>query len=212
MAYVNMAAIQKKVASYAKSKEGKKRIDERIEEIRHSGDGRTASGDYVTTINDMRAATRLMKAEVIHSAQIAGLPDSVMDHIDVDPMGMSEPVDLGRNRYYTSITFADGARYKLFRPSLEIVKNGSPTGKKTGEGVDNIVALFNNGYDADKQVFGLWAGHEDLGIVGSRMSRKGLLFMQDAVRNFNRKYGGAYNVTATLDDIYESGYSIGGEE
>lgn len=212
MVHINMASIQKKVDSYAKSKEGKKRIDDRIEEIRHGSDGRTASGDYVTTVVDMRNATRFMKAEVIHSAQTAGLPDSVMDHIDVDPMGMSDPIKVHGRAYYTSLTFADGARYKLFRPSLEIVKNGAPTGKRTGDGVDNIVALFNNGYDASKQVFGLWAGHEDLGIVGSRVSRRGLQFLQDAVRNFNRKYGHRYGVTATLDDIYESGYSIGGEE
>jgi len=211
MAQINMESIKKKVNDYAKSADGKKRIEDKVEEIRLSSDGRTASGDYITTIMDMRSATRLMKSELIHSAQTAGLPDSVMDHVDVDPMGMSEPVKVRNGHYYTSLTFADGERYKLYRPSLEIVKNGSPTGKRTGDGIDNIVALFNNGYNADKQVLGLWAGHEDLGIVGSRVSRKGLLFMQDAVRNFNRKFGHIYRVTATLDDEYESGYSIGEE-
>lgn len=212
MPYINIASIEKQVSDYAKSKEGRKKINDRIEELRHSGDGRTASGDRVTTIRDMQSVTRLMKEEVIHSAQAASLPDSVMDHIDVDPMGMSDPVKVHGNRYYTSLTFADGARYKLFRPSLEIVRGGDPMGRRTGDGIDNIVALFNNGYDAGKRVFGLWAGHEDLGVIGSRVSRKGLQFMQEAVRNFNRKYGAAYNVTATLDDVYESGFSIGGDE
>lgn len=212
MAQINMASIKNKVEQYAKSAEGKKRIEDKVEEVRLGSDGRTASGYYITTLEDMRNATRLMKAELIHSAQAAGLPDSVMDRIDVDPMGMSDPIKVHNGHYYTNLTLSDGARYKLYRPSLAIVKNGSPTGDRTGDGIDNIVALFNNGYYAEKQVFGLWSGHEDLGIIGSRMGRRGLQFMQNAVITFNRKYGPRYSVTATLDDEYESGYSIGGEE
>lgn len=206
-----MASIQKKVDSYAKSKEGKKRIDDRIEELLHSGDGRTASGGHVTTISDMSTAARIMEEEFRTEAQTANLPDSVMYHINAGHVNKSDPKKAG-NRYYTvDLTMEEGHRYRLFRPSLEIA-SGADKGQRTGDGIDNIVALFNNGYAADGRVFGYWKFHEDLGVIGSRTSRKGLQFMQDAVRNFNRKYGAVYNVTATLDDVYESGFSIGGDE
>lgn len=206
-----MASIQKKVSQYAKSPEGKKRMAERIDELRNSPDGKTDGGGHVTTILEMKEAGRLMAEELRTEAQVAGVPDSVMYHMNAGHVFISEPRKVGDKYYIVDITMEDGHRYRLFRPSLEIA-SGADKGQRTGDGIDNIVALFNNGYEASGRVFGYWKFHEDLGVIGSRTSRKGLNFMQDAVRNFNRKYGDRYNVTATLDPIYESGYSIGGEE
>lgn len=77
----------------------------------------------------------------------------------------------------------------LFRPSLYPAGYG---------GVNNIVALFNNGYTASHHVYGSWHGNR----VRSRLSRPGLHFMQAAVADFNGGHGAANNIVARLSDEY----------
>ena len=78
----------------------------------------------------------------------------------------------------------------------------------TGEGIENIVALFNNGARANDYVYGYWNGHkpsgeglsrsltgeEDYAWVRSVKEREPLYFMQEAADEFNAmfkdKYGG----------------------
>lgn len=69
------------------------------------------------------------------------------------------------------------------------------------EGIDNIIALFNNGYDARSYVYGHWA------TAGKRVrsvtSRPALQFMQEAISNFNNTYGSQYSCRARLGDQYK---------
>ena len=58
-----------------------------------------------------------------------------------------------------------------FRPSLAPDRYG---------GVNDMAALFNNGYSASKKVFGMWHGH----FTGSRQSFAGAHFVQDGVKTF----------------------------
>lgn len=78
----------------------------------------------------------------------------------------------------------------MYRPSLNPAKYG---------GVDNIVALFNNGYKASDYVYGNWHGNR----VRSTISRPGLNFMQEAVSDFNGGYGAANDIVAKLSGEYE---------
>lgn len=66
-------------------------------------------------------------------------------------------------------------------------------------GVTNIVALLNNGYHASKYVYGNWHGEN----IRSLKDRKGLHFMQDAIKEFNAKYGAKYGCKAELAEIYK---------
>lgn len=101
----------------------------------------------------------------------------------------------------------------LRRESLDDGINGY-----TGEGIDNIVALFNNGYHASDYVYGWWDGHQatastlfrsgsdikaNYAWVRSQKDREGLHFIQQAVDDFNGNYGAEYHVTATAGDVYQ---------
>lgn len=88
--------------------------------------------------------------------------------------------------YTVSISIGGGTS----RPSLYPVKYG---------GVDNIVALMNNGYSTSHDVWGEWHGN----FIYGRRSRPALGFMQQAVAAFNAQYGSKYNVTATLSGEYQ---------
>ncbi len=71
---------------------------------------------------------------------------------------------------------------------------------KYPEGVDNIIALFDNGYKARKPVYGFWntAGK----TVSSVTERPALHFMQEAIDEFNAKYGSLYGCKAVLGKQY----------
>lgn len=59
------------------------------------------------------------------------------------------------------------------------------------DGVDNIVALLNNGYDTGgKHVYGMWHGKP----YRSLTYRNGAHFIQEAVDEFNRLYASEYGV------------------
>lgn len=68
-------------------------------------------------------------------------------------------------------------------------------------GVDNIVMLFTKGWDAGgKQVWGEWHGYPH---TKSKTHSDPNPFMQQAVDEFNRKYGDSDNVYAILNYQYE---------
>ena len=69
------------------------------------------------------------------------------------------------------------------------------------EVIDNIISLFNNGYQAKNTVYGYWA------TAGKRVtsisSRPSLAFMQDAINNFNMIYANQYSCHAELGKQYK---------
>lgn len=182
MAGINIDSIMKKVSAYTKSSEGKGKMDERIVEIRKGKNGKTEGDGYVVTFEDMHRAAREMEDEARTVAQSHRLPDSVLDHFD--SLEHTEPYyQKETGRYRVDISFGDN----LYRPSLMIV-NGRRKGSRTGDGIDNIVSLFDTGYEAGSRVWGEWSGHEELGVIGSRTSRDGIGFMDEAIDDFNRKH------------------------
>mgnify|MGYP006873053883 CR=1 FL=1 len=110
------------------------------------------------------------------------LPESVMRHFD--SLRMTDLVyDASSGRYTTTIYFDDERSGATFRPSL----------KNNGEGIDDIVALFDTGYIASRHVYGYWESHDVWAY--SKISRVGLHFIEYAVTEFNSIYG-RYNVIA----------------
>lgn len=91
-----------------------------------------------------------------------------------------------------SARFADSIKFKVgvsigqqSRPSLDPGKYGS---------VNDMAALFNNGYSAGGTVRGVWHGM----VITSLPFRPPTYFAQHAVDAFNSQYGAAYNATAEL--------------
>ena len=118
------------------------------------------------------------------------IPRSVMRHID--NMEVTRPVKISDDEYSVGVYFDDD----LSRKSL-LKRDGS----RTGEGIDNIVALLNVGYHASDSVYGIWEGHGPVPI-DSLEFRSSTWFMQAAVEDFNGNYGSEYNVLAKLSDEY----------
>ena len=99
-----------------------------------------------------------------------------------------EPVKVGRSSYQISVSFDDN----LHRESL--YPKGYP------EGVDNIAALLNSGYDAGKRVYGVWHGNK----IHSLTHRDGTHFIESAIRTFMADYASKYGVVGIeVDDVYK---------
>ena len=79
--------------------------------------------------------------------------------------------------------------------------------KRTGDGVENIVALFSKGYEAKKYAYGYWNGAKVRTHTNKNTGKPGLEsndFLNEAINKFNLKYS-AYGATAALSSEYLNG-------
>lgn len=186
---INMGSIMAKVNAFAKSSAGKRRIAAAT-----GGAGGGGSVNLEERRAEMIAAGQEMVALLRQHASGAGLPASVMDHIE-SFIALAPIID-DDGSGSLAITMTSNPS----RPSLYPEKY---------DGAYNIVAIFNNGYEASNVVYGRPEVEVEgqLSIDGffyakSKQHRDGLGFMQDAVADFNAKFGGKYNVKAVLSGMY----------
>lgn len=201
MANINLSSIMQKVEAYGRSANGKLRMKERIEKYAAEGINKTAAGNKVITETDMWTAAAKLISVLKNTAQSHDLPASVMQHFDSLHCSEIKKMPDGSSVIY--IYFGGD----LHRDSLY---------SEGYDGIDNIVALLNNGYHAKNYVYGWWEGHSPTGDnsyrsggfdsgdawIRSRKDRGGLGFIQQAVQDFNGNYGADYNVTAIAGDDY----------
>lgn len=207
---IDLAAIEKKQKQFEKSREGKKKIKEFLDDCVENGVGKTEGGSAIVTKEMMEEAARLMIQILKNTAASKSLPDSVMVHFN--SLDYSQPVKIPgskEDRYMIEIFFTDD----LSRFSLRIA-SGPNKGKYTGEGIDNIISLFDTGYPkkdnpSDNYAIGIWDGHEDAGVIRGRKERDGLHFMLDAVDAFNMSYSNVYGVEAYIADPDSTHYDRG---
>jgi hypothetical protein len=202
-----------KVKAWAETKEGKERMDVAISSAQ-SGNGKLASGKTVLTEAKVREISDGLVAiiEKHLPASITEGSRSVLDGLYV-----SSPT-LENGKYTVTIKFSNLYRSSLF--------NDSPNAKHY-DGIDNIVALLNNGVDdshiPQTPVYGWWEGHSaataeisrrnkridaaDWGGDGvwvrSRTDFKGLHFLDDIKREFYATYGQQYNVELIFGADYD---------
>lgn len=101
-----------------------------------------------------------------------------------------EPKKIANGKYVIPVNFAGD----LHRDSLDPVMY---------EGVDNIAALLEKGYEAAYPVSGVWEGHYEWNIE-SLQKREGAKFIEKAVENFMENYAHMYNVKdIKVDDVYK---------
>lgn len=199
---INIDSIMSKVSAYAQSSAGKEKMNKRIQQYVSSGVKQTAAGDKILTEDKMwEAVSKFLYVMRVTAAEY-GLPESVMEHINgLESAGQIRKTPDG----YEIALYFEG---DLHRDSLD-----NDLGY---EGVDNIVALFNNGYHARNYVYGWWDGHKatgdgvlrsgvgtDFAWVRSKKEREPLHFIQQAVHDFNANYGADYGVTAVAGTAYE---------
>lgn len=186
---ISEAELAKKIAKWQKTPDGKRRTKEYVDGLRATG-GTTVSGQKVIGQKDMDNAAKILIEEIQRR-----LPESLKEL--GDSLVCTQAVKLADGQYEMAIRFSD----PLHRDSLE-----NDLGY---DGIDNIVALFNNGYHAKNYVYGWWNKHkptgaalarsipgDDFAWVRSRREREALHFIQDAVDAFNKLYGQQYSATA----------------
>ncbi len=171
MAEINMAEVMRQVNAYFQTEEGKKLLREHMK-------GAAAA--------NLQEAAEKMISILRATAASFDLPASVQQHFE--SLHVSAPRDGPDGTYSVEIYFTGD----LHRDSLEPQNYG---------GVNNVVALLNNGYDehpAMEHVWGYWHGVHIHGLT----QRTGLRFMQEAVHEFNSLYGAKYGVTAFVGEDY----------
>lgn len=185
--------IMARLRKWVSSPEGQKRIAEKVSFYRNGGDshvnstGKTYGGSRIVTYDQMESAAEKFIEIVRTNAASAGLPPSVMAHIE---SFYAAPIVINEDGSATiDISMADNPHRDSLQP--ETYKRGA----------DNIVALFNKGYNAKGSIYGLWESRGE--EVWSRKSREGLNFLQAAMNEFNANYGAKYNVTVTIDSQYK---------
>jgi len=192
MPVINMDSILDKVYAWERSDKGQKKIQGTVNKYVRNNVSRTKAGSRVVTQRDMLDAARKLVQTIKDTAHGCGLPTSVLAHFDSLSIGkLQRQAD---DSYTIEINFTDD----LTRESLQPEKYG---------GVRNIIAIFNNGYPADRSrseaishVAGYWHGKETVALE----FRPGLYFLQDAVNDFNMNYGMPLGMYAELGAVYDS--------
>jgi hypothetical protein len=203
---LNMQSIMGKVKTFAKSGEGLVRQDAAVQEAIKKRNGTLRSGKKVLTEELVDRAVGRFIWVLAETGRSYGLPASVMQHLEnADNAGLH----FVRGEGVTYIYFGGD----MSRPSLD---------EDYGDGIKNIVALFNNGYHARDYAYGWWDNHEYKPIgedwnsvrgfaidvtsayIRSRKDREGLHFIQEAVDDFNGNYGSMFNAVAEIaNEIYK---------
>ncbi len=192
---INESTLTKKINQYAITPAGKKLIRSRIDDYRKTGK-QLANGTRIAGKAEMTNLAKILSTITRKHlpASIARVGEALKD---------SEPVKTIGGGYEVIVRFSRDA---LHRDSLY---------EDRYEGIDNIVALLNNGYRASNYVYGWWDGHKPTGAATQRSSldsdyawirsmkeREALHFMQDAMEEFNSLFGEKFNVTALLGSDY----------
>lgn len=189
---IDLGTIMSKLNAYAKSSEGKKRMDSTIRAYRNGSDrhvsstGRTYGGGQILTREEMIDAAMELIACIRTAAASANLPASVMEH--VESLRVTTPYMEPDGSASIQIYMADAPG----RASLYPQKYGY---------VDNIVAIFNNGYTAENKVYGKWHGKN----ISSLDKRQGSFFMQKGVDAFMDKYSN-FDVHVELNQEYSGAW------
>lgn len=192
---INMDSITQKAKEALASKSFQKKIDKKVDDAMLKGG--TASSKNITIHGTSMAAGKFIevlqneiRSHAINSSDSdfssGGLSPYAIDALINLEHG--EPRKIGRNRYQIGIWFADD----LHRESLY--------SDKYPNGIANIAALLNTGYDETKRVYGMWHGKK----IPSLNKRTGAHFIDNAIRNYESNYASEYGVVdITVDDAYK---------
>lgn len=202
---ISESALQQKVIAWADSHIGRKAVNNKLNAMRTVGNGSGANGSSRLANGQEVPSEHTM---LILAKDLISIINRVLpEQISTVSLSSSGPTKNPDGSYSVQIFFDEE---DLRRESLE---NDYQT--YTGDGIENIVALFNNGMDAKDFAYGWWDNHGPSGSafsrsmpgdkfawVRSKKHRDPLLFMQAAVEEFNTKYSARYGVSVVLSDDY----------
>lgn len=183
---IYMRSIQAKANKCLKSGEWKKRIEQRVDQEMLS-----RGGKKIGRANMRDMAERFIEVMQDSLSNVEGnsfasgqLGSEIV--AELKNLTYSEPIRLGKNRYSISIYFNGELSRESLQPAIY-------------EGISNIAALLNKGYDAGHAISGMWHGQP----TESLPERQGAHFIEDAVRYFFQCYAQDYGIVdIKLNEIY----------
>lgn len=199
MSTINMKSILDKAKACTVSAKFQKQIETKTDEIVLTGGVKGLSGKAITIGGASMAAAKFIEVlqnEIRDLEASSGFAEGKLGHTAVsalEKLEHSSPRNIGKNKYQIEVWFSGNLHGNLHRDSLA---------PDEYDGVDNIAALLNNGYTANKSV----VIRDDTGnvIYSSLPRRSGAQFIQNAVRNYMASYASEYGVIdITVDDIYK---------
>ena len=202
---ISLAKIDSFLSQWAKSKAGKERINKYIIDVSIKGIP-LADGTSLTGPKD------LPKFASYFMAMLQRRMPASLSFEGGSRVGTANSIHSGRVRQVGPTEFEIEISFDpdtLHRDSLE-----NDLGY---DGVENIVALLNNGYHAKNYVYGWWNGHKpstgevsyrsgygsDDALIRSMKEREPLYFVQDAAAEFEQKYGKKYGIKVEIGSDYK---------
>ena len=185
-----MDSILKKAEACMKTSSKKKEVTKKIDEyVRGIGSPSTsitltgihlAAGKFIEVLqNEIESHSGTGK---LGATAIAALT----------PMTHSSPYQIGENRYQIDIWFTEDLSRDSLAPDYF-------------DGVKNLAALLNNGYNAKNTIYGVWLGHNGNMSIPSLTHREGVHFIENAIRDYEGNYAAEYGVIGIdYDDIYKN--------
>lgn len=182
MSSINIESILAKAKACTETTQFQKKVEQKTDTLITSGGIASTSGGRMVTVGGMNMAAAKF-IEVLKS-EIEGSDIAISNAISLEH---GSPVKVGVNKYQIDVWFSNN----LHRESLVPDKYG---------GIENIVALFNNGYSAGNTVYGIWHGEQ----IASLTERIGIHFIESAVRNYMGNYASEYGVIdIEIDSAYK---------
>lgn len=191
MGQINISGVNKAVSEYIKSNAGKNKVEQYIEDCSRKNMSKTPSGASIVTEKEMKEAAQLLINMFKDYAAKSGLPESVADDV--------ADISVTRDDSKNGVICIGFSEENIKRPSLYNIRKDNAI-VHTGEGIDNIISLFDTGYTVTKtdKLYGRWRGHEELGVIKALLHREGAGFVSRIVNEFNALYGQRYNCVASI--------------
>lgn len=182
MSGINMESILAKAKACTETSQFQRKIEQKADTLITTGGAASTPGGRMVTISGMSMAAA--KFIEVLKGEIEGSDIAISNAISLEH---GSPQKVGTNKYQIEVWFSNN----LHRESLVPDRYG---------GIDNIVALFNNGYSAGNTVYGIWHGKE----IASLTERTGIHFIESAVRNYMANYASEYGVIdIEIDGVYK---------
>ena len=166
------AAVEAKVKKYLNSPQGKKKLQDKVNQYIDNDTRQSQGGSKIVTLAWANELARELCDLINSHAAGAGLAESVQAHVQSLTPLWAERGHLGSVK--AGLSFRDA---NMARPSVIPQIYG---------GVDNIVAMFEFGWNAKAPLFGWWHIVHD--YVQTRQFQPPLHFIGSAVEEFNSKY------------------------
>lgn len=197
MSNIDMKSIMEKAVKATNTSKFQRQIEAKTDEFTLTGNG----GGKSNTVGGMPTSPTFAAAKFIEVLQneirsleaTSGFADGKLGATAVGALSQLDhgtPYKVGKHKYQIPVWFEND----LHRDSLCTDEY---------DGIDNIAALLNSGYDAGHVVYGIWLHHYPVNIPSLR-HRSGAHFIENAIRDYMGNYASDYGVTnIEVDDIYK---------